>query len=263
LREARGDHICIFGAHAHYDPDYIAVCLSELEKHDAVGVTGRILALPPEDTIQAKCVSWAFSSSFGASGKSWRTQPEGYVDTAGYPVFIKQPLLDLGGYDERLARNQDNDMNFRLRQAGYKLYCTWKTTAHYQSKKKISEILRYAIRTGRGNAVSLKVSPGSLSLRHHIPTIFTGAVLLGILLAVIGLLTASPITAWLGALFLLAIPLHLLVGILVSQRIFLKEHSFAAFLMPPVFFLFHFCYGFGTFYGLWKDKPDTWVETQN
>lgn len=260
LREARGEYICIFGAHTVYDSNYIQICLDEIKKHNAIGVSGRVLALPAEVTMQAKCVAWAFGHPFGASGKSFRTQPEGFVDTVPYPVFKKQALLDLGGYDERLARNQDNDMNFRLRKAGHLLYCTWKTNAYYQSKKTISEILQYAMKTGRGNAVSLKVSPSSLSMRHHIPTLFVGSILFGVFFALVGLLTSNVWLEFFAGLLLLSIPVHLLVGTLVSITLLVKHRSIAAVIMPGIFFMFHFCYGFGTFYGWWKDKPDQWVE---
>ena len=55
----------------------------------------------------------------------------GYVSSIPYPVFKKKPIVELGGYNEKLYRNQDNDLNERLIKEGYKLYLTEKTSCKY------------------------------------------------------------------------------------------------------------------------------------
>src|SRR5215467_12269520 len=46
LREAKGDYVCIFGAHSAYAKDYISVCLKELLARDVLGCGGRLLTQP-------------------------------------------------------------------------------------------------------------------------------------------------------------------------------------------------------------------------
>src|SRR5262249_47893376 len=41
LRAASGEYVCIMGAHASYDSNYISTCLQELLAHDAVGCSGK------------------------------------------------------------------------------------------------------------------------------------------------------------------------------------------------------------------------------
>jgi succinoglycan biosynthesis protein ExoA len=41
LDKARGDHVCILGAHTRYARNYIAACLDELKRSGAVGCSGR------------------------------------------------------------------------------------------------------------------------------------------------------------------------------------------------------------------------------
>lgn len=260
LREARGDLICIMGAHTVYDKDYIKVCREEMIANDAVGVASRTFYYPANDSAQAQWVSWVYGSAFGISGSSVRLQPEGYVDTVSYPVFVKKVLLDLGGYNELLARNQDNDMNYRIHQAGYKMYCTHKTNSYYETQKTAKSLFKYAIRTGRGNAISIKVNAKSLSLRHHIPGIFTGAVLLGVLFLIVALVSGSLLWWGLAAFFLSSLVLHLVVGTLVALKILLESKKLSALAMPFIFLIFHISYGLGIFYGIFMDKPDQWVE---
>src|SRR5688500_9108322 len=111
LHEAHGDYVCICGSHTVYDDDYVAVTYEELLEHDAVGCSGRVRVEPANDSLTARLVAWATSSPFASSGKSFRTAPEGFADTIAYPLFRKEAVLELRGYNERLARNQDNDMN--------------------------------------------------------------------------------------------------------------------------------------------------------
>src|SRR5207245_11720416 len=91
------------------------------------------------------------SSPISSSGRSLRTARQGFADTIPYPVFRRQPLVELGGYNERLARNQDNDMNQRLRAAGHRLYLTWRTSCRYRAQPGPRELMRYACRNGYWN----------------------------------------------------------------------------------------------------------------
>src|SRR6266849_5560342 len=86
LRAARGEYVCILGAHAVYPPDYISVCLQELHRHGAVGCSGRVLTAPADDTLQASLTAWTLASRFASSPASVRTRTEGFVDTIPFPV---------------------------------------------------------------------------------------------------------------------------------------------------------------------------------
>ncbi len=257
LLEARGEYVCIFGAHGLYDRDYIQVCLEELEETSAVGVSGKLETIPANDSLQAQLVAWAISHPFGASGSSVRTQPEGFVDTIPYPVFHKHALLEVGGYNESLVRNQDNDMNERLLKAGYKLYLTHRTTARYFSKSTIMGLLKYAHMTGWGNAISLKVNWRSMKLRHHAPTFFALCILAAPLTAWLGRKSGSRLLKFIGLMLGLALPVHLVAGSVAAWEQFTRTNKSAAFLLPPIWLAFHFMYGFGTLHGLLRaEVPD-------
>ncbi len=250
LFESRGEFVCIFGAHGFYDQDYIKVCLEELEATGAAGVSGRLETVAASDSLQAQLVAWTISHPFGASGQSVRTQPEGFVDTIPYPVFRKDVLLEVGGYNESLVRNQDNDMNERLIQAGYKLYLTHRTTARYFSKPTILGLLKYAHKTGWWNAISLKINWHSMKLRHHAPTVFALCVLAWLPVLKIGRLLRWKLAIRKGQILGLALPLHLIAGAVAAYDQFTKTGQRAAFLLPPIWLAFHFMYGFGTLHGL-------------
>ena len=132
LKEAKGEYVAILGAHSAYDKNYLQACYDDLIATNSVGCSGRVITQSAYSTTQAKLCEWAMLSSFGVSGNSFRVMREGYVHSVNFPVFKKQALLDIGGYNEMLERNQDNDMNQRLIDAGHQLYCTWKTKCFYR-----------------------------------------------------------------------------------------------------------------------------------
>ena len=243
LREARGSYVAILGAHSQYAPDYLEVCLNELFRNKAVGCSGRVIPRVSDDTLQAHLALWVLSHPFGVSGSSFRTQPEGFADTIPYAVFVKQALLEAGGYDVKMTRNQDNDMNHKLVKAGGKLYLTWKTHCYYFTRRDLKGVMRYAQGNGSWCAVSFLTRPGSLGLRHYIPAVFA----LIVLNAIVWLVLAAMLGGWLvPAALVMAAPLvvHLLAGSLASLQMLMKTKHVAALLLPPIFFAFHFTYGF-------------------
>lgn len=247
LRAARGEYVCLMGAHSVYQPVYLSVCFEELISRGLTGCSGYVVTRPARNSRQARLVAWLLSHPFGTSAHSTRTAREGYTATVSYPLFRKKPLLDLGGYNESLIRNQDNDMNYRLRASGHKLYLTSKTSALYFPKASIPALLQFAFRNGYWNALTLRSNPRCLSPRHLIPFAFCLAMTL---MAAMGALHPGFVHkyAWL--------PLELLVGsyfaaaALATLHLSVRERSVEPLLTLPLFFPFHCSYGLGTFVGL-------------
>lgn len=246
IERAQGEYICILGAHTTYAQDYIATCLEELKAHAAAGCSGRLITRPAGDGCQARLVAWALAHPFGTSGRSMRTRGAGFADTIPYPIFLKSTLLEVGGYDTRLHRNQDNDLSQRLRARGHKLYMTDKTSCEYFVSPDLISLARYAFKNGFWNIVSFKVNPASMSIRHFVPGAFVAVLLLSLLLLLFSVGTAMPAQLWLrGPIFLLG-AVYGLVSIGVTCHIALRERAAEALLMPIPFLLLHVSYGAGT-----------------
>lgn len=275
LRHARGSYVCIFGAHCVYRHDYIAVCLGELVGRGAAACGGRVKTVAAARGLSARLAAWAMSHPFGSSRKSFRTQSEGPVDTVNYAVFRRDLALAAGGYDEELLRNQDNDLNQKLRAAGFELWCTWKTQCLYFPRSTVGSLCRYGYNNGYWNAVSLAKNPASMGLRHFVPLFFVAALEFAALLAAAGALAsfsglfapsfsgAALSYPWLAAAplaFLLA--LHLGCGAAAAAQVALRERSPGALWLPFVFLAFHLSYGFGTLRGLLSRPLSAWLPAQ-
>lgn len=247
LAAARHEYVGIFGAHARYAPHYVATCVAEMRARGAVGCSGALTTTAAGAALQARLVAWAMSSAFGSSSRSVRTQPEGWSDSAPFGVYEKRALLEAGGWDERLVRNQDNDMWEKLRARGGKLWLTHATRAEYFPKGDLAGFARYAFNGGFWNAVSLRRTPRSMRLRHFVPLVFVLALVAAAVCAALpwrpaGLPAFTPLAALLA--------LHLGAGLLAAAQVARRERSAAALLLPGVFLLFHGGYGAGTLAGL-------------
>lgn len=246
LREARGEFVAILGAHTLYAPDYLAVCLQELRARDAGGCGGRVLTTPAAETLAARLVAAVLSHPFGSSRKSFRTQREGFVDTVNYPVLRKSALLEAGGYDEDLLRNQDNDMNQKLRERGQKLYCTWKTRCFYRPKGTLGELMAYARGNGFWNVVSWRKNRAAMGARHFIPFLFLAALLVTGVLALGGQLRGGPYATLAAAPFVLLLGFYFAAAGAAALQSALRQRWAGALCLPAVFFGFHLSYGWGT-----------------
>ncbi|HEX8333969.1 MAG TPA: glycosyltransferase family 2 protein [Segetibacter sp.] len=252
LQEASGEYVAILGAHTKYADDYLQVCYEELVKSESVGCTGRVITKAAFDNYEAKICEWVMLSTFGVSSSSFRSMKEGYTHSVNFPVFQKQALQNLGGYNTAMERNQDNDMNQRLLDAGHKLYCTWKTKCLYRPPANLESLFKYAYRNGFWNAKSILVHAKSMRLHHLIPFFFAasiiGLVTFGLLEVIINK------TSYLFLLLGLIISLHLLVGLAFSIRSLKYENDGRKIVLPFIFFAFHFSYGWGTLKGFLKGK---------
>ncbi len=251
LCAAQGEYVAILGAHALYPHDYVAVCLTELERHNAVGCSGKILTVPANHSLQAQVCAWAMGHPFCSSGSSVRTQHEGFVDTIPFPVMRKSALLEVGGYDETLLRNQDNDMNQKLRAKGYTMFLTEKVHCLYYARSSLAELWRWGYQSGRWNAVSLRRNPASLRPRHFVPLLFVLSILF-----LASLIFVALVSNWSGVILValllgcLVLGGHLILGTIAGAQVTVRKRSLRGMCLPFVILVFHLVYGWGTLTGM-------------
>jgi hypothetical protein len=114
----------------------------------------------------------------------------------------------IGGYDERLVRNQDYEFNCRLQQAGGSIWYNPEINIFYYNQSTLKGLLRQAFVTGQWNPWMWFVAPYSFTWRHAVPLGFVVGMLSALLLTFIvpefGQLTLSVILGPYAALALAA-----------------------------------------------------------
>jgi succinoglycan biosynthesis protein ExoA len=91
------------------------------------------------------------------------------VDTISHPTFLRQALVEVGGYDETLARNEDYETNYRLRRAGGRLVFTPEIRSVYRPRATLRQLARQFYAYGEGKATVARRHPESLRVRHLAP----------------------------------------------------------------------------------------------
>jgi succinoglycan biosynthesis protein ExoA len=246
IQRAKGDYVCIFGAHTVYPANYIAICLEELKNRGAVACSGIVVTRPGGSGIESRLVAWALSHPFGTSSRSMRTRGAGFSDIVPYAIFLRSALLEVGCYDTHLHRNQDLDLNQKLRARGHKLYVTDKTSCQYFVSSSLSSLARYAFRNGYWNIISMRKNPGSMAVRHFVPGAFLMALFLSFMACMLSFSVSGDARIWLRSPLLLLGAVYGIGSIAAACQVSLREKSTEPLLLPIVFLLLHVSYGGGT-----------------
>lgn len=241
IKVSHGKYVVRLDAHADYANDYISKCIYYLETTEAENVGG--VAETKAKGFMGNAIAKMLSSKFGVGNSQFRTNGEsGYVDTVPFGAFKREVFSKYGGYDERLVRNQDNEMNFRIRKNGGKIYLSDDIRLSYYCRDSIKGITAMARKNGMWNIITMKLCPGSMGLRHFIPFLFVASIFC---LGVLGFL--HPIF-WMALTLELLLYLSLDVIFSVKQAAGTKEF-FALLILFPIF---HVAYGIGSMIGITK-----------
>ena len=242
VRAARGRLIARLDAHAEYPADYFVRCLQASETSKADNVGGGVETLCTDDTLQSRIVQALTTHRFGVGNSGFRVGArEGEADTVVFGCYRREVFEKIGLYDERLVRNQDYELNRRLRHAGGRIWFDPKIRARYYNRSSWSGLLRQAFVTGQWNPWMWYIAPYSLAWRHAIPMGFVAALLSALLLAAV-----APGLGMAG-LALLLIPYFLLALLAAAQQA-RRYGTMVLPILPAAFFLYHTVYGSG---GLW------------
>jgi glycosyltransferase involved in cell wall biosynthesis len=251
IRSAKGEVIVRMDAHAEYPRTYISTCVEYLKTTGADVVGGPVATIAGAETMIARSIALATSHPFGVGNSRFRISPKGgYVDTVPFGAYKREVFQKIGFFDERLIRNQDNELSTRITRSGGCIYLTPDLTASYYSQPTIRGLLNQALRTGMWNVLTIKINPAAFRWRHFFPFFFVTALL------ALGFFAAAHSGPQVP--FLVLVGLYLVAAVLSSIQIGIKEGMNYAFLLPVVFFLYHICYGLGTWVGLLRAAFTGW-----
>ena len=235
IEKSRGEVIVRLDAHAEYPPDYIRLSVETLltrECDNAGGVfetRGR--------GFMGEAIAEMLKTPLGVGNATYRlTQEDGYVDTVPFGCFRRELFERIGGFDERMTRNQDNELNFRIRKNGGKIYLNHNIRVLYYCRDTMRGIMKMGYMNGKWNVITMTLVPGSMGVRHFVPLAF-----------VLSLATRSLLF---GGLLALEWGAYLLLDVFYAYTI-AKEKGWRFLPVEIVLYpAFHFAYGFGSLCGI-------------
>jgi cellulose synthase/poly-beta-1,6-N-acetylglucosamine synthase-like glycosyltransferase len=155
-------------------------------------------------------------------------------------AWYRDQLRGAGGFDEEMVRNQDDELSYRLRRLGRRVYLEPGLRSEYRPRGDWWKLWRQYFQYGFWKVRILQKHPGMMRMRHFVPSIF---VLTGTTMTLAALF--SSYAAW-G--LLIGVVLYFSLGSLaaVKSRGELRQRA----LLPLVFFALHSSYGAGFLAGM-------------
>lgn len=240
IKNSSADIVIILGAHSELDKNFVLKSVESFEIDPAIMCTGGVLENVYENGT-SEIIGAAMSSSFGVGNAHFRTgNKSGFVDTVAFGAYKKEIFEKVGYFDEELIRNQDDEFNFRVTNAGYKIYLNHDIKCKYFVRASFKKLYRQYYQYGYWKVFVNKKHKTITTLRQLIPLFFV----LYLLLFVVSL--AAPWFIFIG----MALPgiLYVLMAFAFAAK---SKSSFKAIgAIAYTFFILHFSYGLGYLKGI-------------
>jgi len=247
IRAARGEIIGVMSAHAAPADDYLRRGVADLAATGAWCVGGRI-ARAGETSLQ-RAIAAATSSPFGVGNAVHNYSTEArWVETAFPGLWPRWVFERVGLFDRELERNQDDELSFRIRKAGGRIWYDPAIEITYQPRSSIRGVFSQYRQYGMWKVRVYQKHPGAVRPRQLVPAAFVGAVVGGWALAPFTL--AGPLVS------LTALAGYLLLVILAAVRI--GGNGIARRAVVASLCAVHLGYGIGFWQGLVRFAP-RWI----
>jgi glycosyltransferase involved in cell wall biosynthesis len=241
IAEASGEVVGIVSAHAELAPDYVSRAVETLLRTGADLVGGPVRAHGL--TYVGRAIAIGTGSPFGVGHTRGQEAVEGgEVDTV-FQGVCRRALYDrIGGFDEEMVRNQDDELSYRLRRHGGRIVSNPAIRSVYYNRGTVPSLARQYFHYG-----FWKVRVMQLLARQMRPRQFAPAVLVVVLLAT----GVWAVVADEGRLALAVVAGSYLIANLVATAVTAYRHGLRyAPLLPVVFATLHLAYGSGFLVGL-------------
>ncbi|MCB0705893.1 MAG: glycosyltransferase family 2 protein [Saprospiraceae bacterium] len=256
IRESRGEILIRLDAHGSYPADYVEKLVYWSLKTGAANVGGIWETRPRADHPKAKAIAAVLSHPLGVGNSLFRlgvNEPT-EVDTVPFGCYPRAVFDEYGLYDERLIRNQDIELNKRIRRAGGKIMLIPEVYCIYYARDTFRGMWENNYQTGRWVPLTIVYTGemGALSLRHFIPFLFTGYLLC------LGIISCLAIPMIWKSAFAVFLALYLFIISFAAIQIAKKQGFWTGLYAWIGFHGIHLAYGLGTWQGLlesiWKRK---------
>jgi cellulose synthase/poly-beta-1,6-N-acetylglucosamine synthase-like glycosyltransferase len=244
IRIARGNIIIKLDAHGYPSRNFVRTIAERLLEQINLGAVGGCIVQLGE-TRAAQANGWARTSVFGVGrGPYTAAQEEGYVASVQCGGYRREVLDLVGTFDEEIGLGEDEELNWRVVKAGYKILFTPKIQFFYYARPTLRALFRQHLWYGDGRTLVLRKHPEFLRVKHLFPPGFVMALLVFFFLA-----------------FFFAFGRYLLAGLAAAYGLALLAASaqlsiekgwdyFPRFLGS--FSVMHVGYGAGFLRGFWK-----------
>jgi len=244
IKKAKGDFIFIISAHAKYPKNYFSSLVNYCKSLKADCVGPLLITDVKNKTLTSNAIKNVLSDKFGV-GSAFRSGVSEIkeVDTVPFGCYRKEVFDKIGLYDERLVRNQDIELNKRLKRNGGKIYLIPEIKSTYFARETFLDLAKNNFNNGLWNILTAYYTKtlNSLSFRHFVPLIFVLSLIFSFILGFFNKVFFY--------LFLVILFSYLSI---ISVRSFQIKKDTTFFHQLLAFLVLHFSYGIGEIVGIFK-----------
>lgn len=234
IAAATGSIIVRCDAHSTLPPDYVAHAVEALEATGAANVGGVQHAVG--DGFVQRSIAIAQTTPLGVGDARYRLGGSaGPVDTVYLGVFRREVIDRLGGFDERFQRNQDYELNHRIRESGEIVWFDPSLVVDYRVRPSLRALARQYFDYGAGKRLMLRHHPHSIKPRQVVAPLLV----VGLAISAVTVLAGFRPWGWLPGLIYLTALLAAAIAATARRR------DAAALLLPVVLAIMHIAWGIG------------------
>ena len=247
LRTARHQIIARVDGHALLPPAYLRTAVATLAETGAADVGGVMAAEGVTPFQQA--VAWGMTSKAGVGSAAFHTGGGAGPTLSVYlGVYRREAIEQAGGWDEKMLRAEDWELNYRIRARGDVIWFIPEVRVTYRPRVSVSALAAQYFHYGRWRRVIVREHPETASFRYLAPPVaaaLTGAGLAAGLAGLAGIAAGAPAAVgWLTAG--LVIPLAYLAGVTaISAALSRGLPARVRARLPLVLAVMHLCWGTG------------------
>jgi succinoglycan biosynthesis protein ExoA len=244
IRASRGQVIARMDGHTEAPPDYVSRGLVALHQTGAWCVGGEMRRVGNSPLTRA--IAIVTMSAFGVGDASHNFTGESrWVETVFLGMWPRWVFERIGLFDTELVRNQDDELSFRVREAGGKIWLDHNIVMHYEPRASLRRLFSQYRQYGMWKIRVYQKHPRAARPRQLVPPVWVGTVVGGALLGF-----ASPL-GWLIAIA--AAGSYLAVMSVASRRLAGGGATTAQVLATLV--TLHSAYGIGMWQGIIRFAP--------
>ncbi len=246
-REACGDILYFLDDDSLISPGNLAVCSAQMGSSSA-GVVGGPSITPADDSWLQQLFGYALSSAFGSGAVYNRYRAYGATrETTDKELILcnlavrRTLFLALGGFNECLYPNEENEFIERVTSAGYTLLHDPTMQVFRSQRRTLRAFIKQMFNYGRGRAQQTLIT-STYSVASFIPLFFVAY----LMLALIGIKYVF---------LLIPLVLYLFATLTSTLLILCRTGRVFSLLLLGIYPLMHTVNGIGLLWGLLNGKP--------
>lgn len=242
-----GDILIRVDAHSHIPSDFVSKLVDRIETghYDVMG--GKRPTILKDNTTWSKILLEAENALFGSGFAVFRTSEKPrFVKSVFHGAYRKEVFEKVGKFNENLRRTEDNEIHWRIRNNGYKIWYDPAIVSFQYARPTFFKMLKQKYLNGFWIGKTIWTCPFCFSLYHFVPLAF-----------VLSLLCFTFLSYWTVIPLLILVCFYGLFDLINMSISVIKNKNPLMLVLFFIFPMLHITYGIGTLFGILTFSTNT------